>query len=140
VDIRHCVLSLSLTATRENWRIWYAFVLYIYRWVQKIYSFFDSQYLWNKVTCSYNSCTEREWVIICIRSDNHQRLYSVDAAELLSELWLSVCLVWWLHMTFRWFLVACAVWLAFVDKLHPSRFPIGRSREVLGLETVVGIQ
>jgi hypothetical protein len=30
--------------------------------------------------------------------------------------------------------------LAFVDKLHPSRFPIGRSPKVLGLETVVGTQ
>jgi hypothetical protein len=28
----------------------------------------------------------------------------------------------------------------FVDKLHPSRFPLGRSREMLGLETVLGTQ
>jgi hypothetical protein len=27
---------------------------------KKMYSLFDSQYLWNKVTCSYNSCVERE--------------------------------------------------------------------------------
>jgi hypothetical protein len=37
-----------------------------------MYSLFDSQYLWNKVTCSYNSCAER--VIICVRIDHHQRL------------------------------------------------------------------
>jgi hypothetical protein len=56
-----------------------------------MYSFFDSQYLWNKMTCSYNSCVERERVIVCVRSDHHQWLNSVDAAELLSELRLSVC-------------------------------------------------
>jgi hypothetical protein len=43
-------------------------------------------------------------------------------------------------MMLRWFLVVHSVWLASVDKLHPSRFPIGRSREVFGLETVVGAQ
>jgi hypothetical protein len=37
------------------------------------------------MTCSYNSCAERERVIVCVRSDHHQRLNSVDAAELLSE-------------------------------------------------------
>jgi hypothetical protein len=43
------------------------------------------------MTCSYNSCAERERerererVIVCVRSDHHQRLKSVDAAELLSE-------------------------------------------------------
>jgi hypothetical protein len=37
------------------------------------------------MTCSYNSFAERERVIVCVRSDNHQRLNSVDAAELLSE-------------------------------------------------------
>jgi hypothetical protein len=56
-----------------------------------------------------------------VRSNHHRWPNSVDAAELLSELRLSVC-------------------LAFVDKVHPSRFPVGRSREVLGLETVVGTQ
>jgi hypothetical protein len=50
-----------------------------------MYSLFDSQYLWNKMTCSYNSCAKRERVIVCVRSDQHQRLNSVDAAELLSE-------------------------------------------------------
>jgi hypothetical protein len=52
---------------------------------KKMYSLFDSQYLWNKMTCSYNSCAERERVIVCVRSDHHQRLNRVDAAELLSE-------------------------------------------------------
>jgi hypothetical protein len=37
------------------------------------------------MTCSYNSCAERERVIVCVRSDHHQRLNSVDTAELLSE-------------------------------------------------------
>jgi hypothetical protein len=84
----------------------------IQRGPKKTYSLFDSQYLCNKVTCRYNSCAEREWVIICVWRGPPQRLKSVDAAELLSELRLSVCLVWWLHMTLRWFLVAHSVWLA----------------------------
>jgi hypothetical protein len=37
------------------------------------------------MTCSYNSYAERERVIVCVRCDHHQRLNSVDAAELLSE-------------------------------------------------------
>jgi hypothetical protein len=75
---------------------------------KKMHSFFDSQYLWNNMTCSYSSCAER--VIICVRSDHHQRLNSVDAAELSELNWTE--LVWRLHMTLRWFLVARSVWLA----------------------------
>jgi hypothetical protein len=30
-------------------------VAVLYRGAQKMYSLFDSEYIWNKVTCSYNS-------------------------------------------------------------------------------------
>jgi hypothetical protein len=57
-----------------------------------MYSVFDSQYLWNKVTM-WLQFLRGERVIMRVRSDYHQRLNSVDAAELLSELRLLVCLV-----------------------------------------------
>jgi hypothetical protein len=44
--------------------IWWHNTLRLCNVTKKMYSLFDSQYLWSKVTCSYNSCAEREWGIM----------------------------------------------------------------------------
>jgi hypothetical protein len=79
------------------------------------------------VTCSYNSCAER--VNHCVFkvttiSRTAERTTAVSVSSVMAAHDASM--------------VSRSAFS--VDKLHPSGFPIGRSREVLGLETVAGTQ